>query len=69
MNWRGVCQNLDRVNGEIVRKAMPVSRARFTRSVSNGFHCNVDEHCEQGRRFMLHGLATWFHFHGGRRLG
>jgi hypothetical protein len=31
------------------------------------FRSNVDEHRELGRRFKLHGVATWFHFHGGRQ--
>jgi hypothetical protein len=33
------------------------------------FHSNVYEHRELGRRFVLHGVPTWFFFHRGKRLG
>ena len=33
------------------------------------FHSNVYEHRELGRRFLLHGVPTWFFFHRGKRLG
>jgi hypothetical protein len=32
-------------------------------------HSNVGEHRELGRRFMLHGVPTWFFFHRDQRLG
>ena len=33
------------------------------------FHSNVYAHREPGRRFMLHGVPTWFFFYRGQRLG
>ena len=33
------------------------------------FHSNVYAHREPGRRFMLHGVSTWFFFYRGKRLG
>jgi hypothetical protein len=45
------------------------SPRRFARSGSNGSHSNVYKHRELGRRFMLHGVPTWFFFDRGKRLG
>ncbi len=33
------------------------------------FHSNVDGHREPGRRFIVHGVPTWFFFYRGKRLG
>ena len=60
---------LDCFNCEIARKAMLVQPDAIRALGLEWFHGNVDEHRELGRRFMLHGVPTWFFFHRGKRLG
>lgn len=60
---------VDCFNCEIAKKAM-LKEPDAIRSLGlKWFHANVYEHRELGRRFMLHGVPTWFFFHRGKRLG
>jgi hypothetical protein len=60
---------VDCYNCEIAKKAM-VAKPNEIRALGlKWYHSNVYEHRELGRRFMLHGVPTWFFFHRGRRLG
>ncbi|BDC39382.1 thioredoxin family protein [Paraburkholderia terrae] len=60
---------LDCFNCEIAKKAMLVQPDAIRALVLRWFHSNVYEHRELGRRFLLHGVPTWFFFHRGKRLG
>jgi len=60
---------LDCFNCEIAKKAMLVQPDAIRALRLRWFHSNVYEHRELGRRFMLHGVPTWFFFHRGKRLG
>lgn len=60
---------LDCFNCEIAKKAMLANPEEIRALGLKWFHSNVYEHRELGRRFMLHGVPTWFFFHRGRRLG
>lgn len=60
---------VDCFNCEIAKKAM-LAQPEAIRSLGLAwFHANVYEHRELGRRFVLHGVPTWFFFHRGKRLG
>ncbi|ALP62070.1 MULTISPECIES: thioredoxin family protein [Paraburkholderia] len=60
---------LDCFNCEIAKKAM-LSQPDAIRALGlRWFHSNVYEHRELGRRFLLHGVPSWFFFHRGKRLG
>jgi hypothetical protein len=60
---------LDCFNCEIAKKAM-LAQPEAIRSLGlKWFHSNVYEHRELGRRFLLHGVPTWYFFHRGKRLG
>ena len=56
-------------NCEIAKKAMLAQPDAIRALGLTWFHCNVYEHRELGRRFLLHGVPTWFFFHRGKRLG
>ncbi|TAL98259.1 MAG: thioredoxin [Paraburkholderia sp.] len=56
-------------NCEIAKKAMLAQPDEIRALGLRWFHSNVYEHRELGRRFMLHGVPTWFFFHRGKRLG
>ena len=56
-------------NCEIAKKAMLAQPDAIRALGLRWFHSNVYEHRELGRRFMLHGVPTWFFFHRGKRLG
>lgn len=56
-------------NCEIAKKAMLAQPDAIHALGLRWFHSNVYEHRELGRRFMLHGVPTWFFFHRGKRLG
>jgi hypothetical protein len=56
-------------NCEIAKKAMLTQPDAIRALGLKWFHCNVYEHRELGRRFLLHGVPTWFFFHRGKRLG
>ncbi|MGF6767223.1 MULTISPECIES: thioredoxin family protein [Paraburkholderia] len=60
---------LDCFNCEIAKKAMLAQPDAIRALGLRWFHSNVYEHRELGRRFMLHGVPTWFFFHRGKRLG
>ncbi|AUT60402.1 thioredoxin family protein [Paraburkholderia terrae] len=60
---------LDCFNCEIAKKAMLAQPDAIRALGLRWFHSNVYEHRELGRRFLLHGVPTWFFFHRGRRLG
>ena len=60
---------LDCFNCEIAKKAMLAQPEAIRALGLKWFHSNVYEHRELGRRFMLHGVPTWFFFHRGKRLG
>ncbi|XUW88937.1 thioredoxin family protein [Burkholderia sp. M6-3] len=60
---------LDCVNCEIAKKAMLAQPDAIHALGLRWFHSNVYEHRELGRRFVLHGVPTWFFFHRGKRLG
>ena len=60
---------LDCFNCEIAKKAMLAQPEAIRALGLRWFHSNVYEHRELGRRFMLHGVPTWFFFHRGKRLG
>jgi hypothetical protein len=60
---------LDCFNCEIAKKAMLAQPDAIRALRLRWFHSNVYEHRELGRRFMLHGVPTWFFFHRGKRLG
>lgn len=56
-------------NCEIAKKAM-LARPDEIRALGlKWFHSNVYEHRELGKRFLLHGVPTWFFFYRGKRLG
>jgi hypothetical protein len=60
---------LDCYNCEIAKKAL-LAQPDVIRALGlRWFHSNVYEHRDLGRRFMLHGVPTWFFFHRGKRLG
>jgi len=60
---------VDCFNCEIAKKAM-LAQPEAIRSLGLAwFHANVYEHVELGRRFVLHGVPTWFFFYRGKRLG
>ncbi|HVW49914.1 MAG TPA: thioredoxin family protein [Trinickia sp.] len=60
---------VDCFNCEVAKKAM-LAQPEAIRSLGlTWFHANVYEHRELGRRFVLHGVPTWFFFHRGKRLG
>jgi hypothetical protein len=54
---------------EIAKKAMLAQPDAIRALGLRWFHSNVYEHRELGRRFLLHGVPTWFFFHRGKRLG
>ncbi|MEM5344083.1 thioredoxin family protein [Paraburkholderia azotifigens] len=60
---------LDCFNCEIAKKAMLAQPDSIRALGLRWFHSNVYEHRDLGRRFMLHGVPTWFFFHRGKRLG
>jgi hypothetical protein len=60
---------LDCFNCEIAKKAMLAQPDAIRALGLRWFHSNVYEHRELGRRFLLHGVPTWFFFHRGKRLG
>ncbi|MEZ0602765.1 thioredoxin [Paraburkholderia sp. IW21] len=60
---------LDCFNCEIAKKAMLAQPDAIRALGLRWFHSNVCEHRELGRRFMLHGVPTWFFFYRGKRLG
>ncbi|SAL73455.1 thioredoxin protein [Caballeronia terrestris] len=59
----------DCFNCEIAKKAMVAKPDEIRALGLKWFHRNVYEHRELGRRFMLHGVPTWFFFYRGKRLG
>jgi hypothetical protein len=59
----------DCFNCEIAKKAMLAQPEAIRALGMRWFHSNVYEHRELGRRFMLHGVPTWFFFYRGKRLG
>jgi hypothetical protein len=59
----------DCFNCEIAKKAMLAQPEAIRALGLRWFHGNVYEHRELGRRFVLHGVPTWFFFHRGKRLG
>jgi hypothetical protein len=59
----------DCFNCEIAKKAMLAKPDEIRALGLRWFHSNVYEHRELGRRFLLHGVPTWFFFHRGKRLG
>ena len=60
---------VDCFNCEIAKKAM-LAQPEAIRSLGLAwFHANVYEERELGRRFVLHGVPTWFFFYRGKRLG
>jgi thiol:disulfide interchange protein len=59
----------DCFNCEIAKKAMLAQPEAIRALGLEWFHSNVYEHRELGKRFVLHGVPTWFFFHRGRRLG
>ena len=60
---------VDCFNCEIAKKAMLAQPDAIRALGLRWYHSNVYEHRELGRRFMLHGVPTWFFFHYGKRLG
>jgi hypothetical protein len=61
--------SLDGFNCEIARKAM-LAQPGAIRGLGLKWFCSkVHEHRELGRRFMLHGVSTWFFFYRGERPG
>jgi hypothetical protein len=60
---------VDCFNCEIAKKAMLAQPDAIRALGLKWFHSNVYEHRELGRRFMLHGVPTWFFFYRGKRLG
>jgi hypothetical protein len=60
---------LDCFNCEIAKEAMLAQPDAIRALGLRWFHSNVYEHRDLGRRFMLHGVPTWFFFHRGKRLG
>jgi hypothetical protein len=60
---------VDCFNCEIAKKAMLAAPEAIRAQGLKWFHSNVYEHRELGRRFVLHGVPTWFFFHRGKRLG
>jgi hypothetical protein len=60
---------LDCFNCEVAKKAMLAQPDAIRALNLKWFHSNVYEHRELARRFVLHGVPTWFFFHRGRRLG
>jgi hypothetical protein len=60
---------LDCFNCETAKKAMLAQPDAIRALGLRWFHSNVYEHRELGRRFLLHGVPTWFFFHRGERLG
>lgn len=60
---------VDCFNCEIAKKAM-LAQPDAIRSLGLAwFHANVYEHTELARRFVLHGVPTWYFFYRGKRLG
>ena len=59
----------DCFNCEIAKKAMLAKPDEIRALGLRWFPSNVYEHRELGRRFLLHGVPTWFFFHRGKRLG
>ena len=59
----------DCFNCEIAKKAMLAKPDAIRALGLKWFHSNVYAHRELSRRFMLHGVPTWFFFHRGKRLG
>ncbi|MDE1183386.1 thioredoxin family protein [Paraburkholderia sp.] len=60
---------LDCFNCEIAKKAMLARPDAIHALGLRWFHSNVYEHRELGRRFLLHGVPTWFFFFRGKQLG
>ncbi|WJF89770.1 thioredoxin [Paraburkholderia bonniea] len=60
---------LDCFNCEVAKKAMLTQPEAIRALGLKWFHSNVYVHRDLGRRFMLHGVPTWFFFHRGKRLG
>ncbi|KND62204.1 Thiol-disulfide isomerase and thioredoxin [Candidatus Burkholderia verschuerenii] len=60
---------LDCFNCEVAKKAMLAKPDEIRALNLKWFHSNVYEQRELARRFVLHGVPTWFFFHRGRRLG
>jgi hypothetical protein len=62
-------RGLDCFSCEMAKKAMLAQPEAIRAFGLKWFHSNVYAHRERGRRFMLHGVSTWFFFHRGKRLG
>ncbi|MEI5999205.1 thioredoxin family protein [Paraburkholderia bengalensis] len=60
---------LDCFNCEIAKKAMLAQPDAIRALGLRWFHSNVYQHRDLGRRFVLHGVPTWFFFYRGKRLG
>ncbi|SAK51435.1 thioredoxin protein [Caballeronia arationis] len=60
---------VDCFNCEIAKKAMLAKPDEIRALGLKWFHSNVYDHRELGRRFVLHGVPTWFFFYRGKRLG
>lgn len=60
---------VDCFNCEIAKKAMLAKPDEIRALGLKWFHSNVYEHRELARRFVLHGVPTWFFFYRGKRLG
>ncbi|AIO65928.1 thioredoxin family protein [Burkholderia oklahomensis] len=60
---------IDCFNCEIAKKAMLANPDAIRALGLEWFHSNVYEHRELARRFVLHGVPTWFFFRRGKRLG
>src|ERR1700754_1282879 len=59
----------DCFNCEIAKKAMLAKPDEIRALGLRWFHSNVYEHRELGRRFLLHGVPTWFFSHREKRPG
>ncbi|AHI63970.1 thioredoxin family protein [Burkholderia thailandensis] len=60
---------VDCFNCEIAKKAMLANPDAIRALGLKWFHGNVYAHRELARRFVLHGVPTWFFFWRGKRLG
>ncbi|WCM20407.1 thioredoxin [Paraburkholderia bryophila] len=59
----------DCFNCEIAKKAMLAQPETLRAPGLRWLRRKVYEHCDLGRRFMLHGVPTRFFFYRGKRLG
>jgi hypothetical protein len=60
---------VDCFNCEIAKRAMLAQPDAIRALDLKWFQSNVYEHRDLARRFVLHGVPTWFFFHRGKRLG